>query len=169
MDFKWSSPFIMLTLFSVCKEKCMVNKKKKKKKKKQVILSALRLLDCAFTGCLSTLYKCLLTTMVQDIPFHEIPLIRDCCNHKESCTPVSLCVTIISRTISSELLVQGNFKHIWFSQEHWYWRDSNSQPLAPQASALRTQSKMLAYTEETGYDVRSNLKVRWGLFKPRPF
>ena len=39
---------------------------------------------------LSTLYRCSLTTMAQDIlSFHEIPLIRDCCNHKGSCTLVS--------------------------------------------------------------------------------
>ena len=39
-------------------------------------------------------------------------------------------------TISSEFLVQGNFKHTQFSREQWYWRDSNSQPLAPKASAV---------------------------------
>ena len=40
------------------------------------------------------------------------------------------------KTISSEFLVQGNFKHTQFSQEHWYWRDSNLQPLAPKVSAI---------------------------------
>ena len=39
-------------------------------------------------------------------------------------------------TISSEFLVQGNFRHTQFSPEHWYWQDSNSQPLAPKASAV---------------------------------
>ena len=32
--------------------------------------------------------------------------------------------------------VQGNFKHTQFPQEHWFWRDSNSQPLALKASAV---------------------------------
>ena len=30
-------------------------------------------------------YRWSLTTMAQDIPFHEIPLISDCCNHRGSC------------------------------------------------------------------------------------
>ena len=34
----------------------------------------------------STLYRCSLTTLAQDKPYHEIPLIRDCCNHNGSCT-----------------------------------------------------------------------------------
>ena len=43
--------------------------------------------------------------------------------------------TSFYETISSEFLVQGNFKHTQFSREHcWYWRDSNSQPLAPKAT-----------------------------------
>ena len=44
--------------------------------------------------------------------------------------------TSFYETISSEFLVQGNFKHTQFSREHWNWRDSNSQPLAPKASAV---------------------------------
>ena len=44
--------------------------------------------------------------------------------------------TSFYETISSEFLVQGNFKHTQFSRENWYWRDSNSQPLAPKASAV---------------------------------
>ena len=43
---------------------------------------------------------------------------------------------IFYKTISSEFLVQGNFKHTQFSREHWHWWDSNSQPLAPKASAV---------------------------------
>ena len=35
---------------------------------------------------LSTLYRCSLTTVAQDKPYHEKPLIRDCYNHKGSCT-----------------------------------------------------------------------------------
>ena len=71
------------------------------------------------------------------IPFHEIPFIRDCCNHKGGCTLVSPCLTIAAgisslsctqlrelgsapwveyKTISSEFLVQGNFKRTQFSR-----------------------------------------------------
>ena len=107
---------------------------------------------------LSTLYRCSLTTVAQartfkfpwaqDKQHHEKPLIRDCCNHKGRCT---LNQTIFNHrsqdqllefrmsfyeTISSEFLVQRNFKHTQFSREHWHWRDSNSQPLAPKASAV---------------------------------
>ena len=38
--------------------------------------------------------------------------------------------------ISSEFLVQENFKHTHFSRKHWNWRDSNSRPLVPKASAI---------------------------------
>ena len=44
--------------------------------------------------------------------------------------------TSFYETISSEFLVQGNFKHTQFSREHWHWRNSNSQPHAPRASAV---------------------------------
>ena len=39
-------------------------------------------------------------------------------------------------TISSEFLVQRTFKHTQFSREHWYWRESNWQPLAPKANTV---------------------------------
>ena len=44
--------------------------------------------------------------------------------------------TSFYETISSEFLVQGIFKHTQFSREHWYWRNSNSQPLASKGSAV---------------------------------
>ena len=44
--------------------------------------------------------------------------------------------TSFYETISCLFLVQGNFKHTQFSREHWNWRDSNTQPLAPKASAV---------------------------------
>ena len=47
--------------------------KKKQKNKSQVILSALCLPEFVNPCGLSTLYRCLPTTMEQDIPFHEIP------------------------------------------------------------------------------------------------
>ena len=62
-----------------------IKKLKKKKKKTQVIRSAL-CPDFVIPRGLSTLYRCSLTTLAQDKPYHEIPLIRDCCNHKGSCT-----------------------------------------------------------------------------------
>ena len=32
--------------------------------------------------------------------------------------------------------IQENFKHTRYSWEHWYWQDTNPQPLAPQASVV---------------------------------
>ena len=86
-------------------------------------------------------------TLQKDKPYQEIPLIRDCCNHKGSFTlfipynhrsqdQLLKFQTSFYKTISSEFLVQGNFKHTQFSREHWYWLDSNSQPLAPKVKAL---------------------------------
>ena len=45
-----------------------------KQKQKRVILSALCLPDFEIPHSLSTLNRCLLTTMEQGIPFHKIPL-----------------------------------------------------------------------------------------------
>ena len=106
---------------------------------------------------LSTLYRCSLTTVAQDKPYHEKPFIRDCFNHKGSCTLFRPYLTNRSRdqllefrtssyeTISSEFLVQGNFKHTQFSREHWNWRDSNTQPLAPKASAVSIELTWLLW------------------------
>ena len=55
--------------------------------------------------------------------------------------------TSFYETISSEFLVQGNFKHTQFSREHWYWRDSNSQPLTPKVSAVSIKLTWLLYKE----------------------
>ena len=42
--------------------------------------------DFVIPCSLKTFYRCSLTTLVQEKPYHEKPLIRDCCNHKGSCT-----------------------------------------------------------------------------------
>ena len=71
----------------------------------------------------------------------------DCCNHKGSCIlfkSFNYCSwdqllefhTSFYETISNEFLVHGNFKHTQFSQEYWYWRDSNLQLLALEASSV---------------------------------
>ena len=44
--------------------------------------------------------------------------------------------TSFYETISSEFLVQGNFKHSQISRQHCYWWDLNLQHLAPKASAI---------------------------------
>lgn len=71
----------------------------------------------------SKLYKCPLTTMAQDISFHEISLNRNCCNHKGTCTLVcpycnqdqlEFSVSFEER-ISREFLIQENSKHPQFS------------------------------------------------------
>ena len=56
---------------------------------------------------LSTLYRCSLTTVAQDKPYHEKPLIRDCFNRKGSCTlftPYLDVANIIEVTIYSEVI-----------------------------------------------------------------
>ena len=78
---------------------------KKQKQKTQVILSALRPRLVIPRG-LSTLYICSLTTMAQDKPYHEKPLIRDCCNHKGGggCTLFRPYITIASGISSSSFI-----------------------------------------------------------------
>ena len=66
-------------------------------------------------------------------PQGEMYPIQTIFNHCSRDQLLQFC-TSFYETIFSEFLVQGNFKHSHFSQEHWYWRDSNSQPLTPKAS-----------------------------------
>ena len=61
--------------------------------------------------------------------------------------------TCFYKTISSEFLVQGNFKHSHFSQAFiWYWRVSNSQPLAPKASAVSIELTWLHNLQHQRWD-----------------
>ena len=53
----------------------------------------------------------LMTNMAQDIPFHEIPLIRDCCNHQGSCTLVNPYL-IIAAVISSSNFIQVSTRQL---------------------------------------------------------
>ena len=71
-----------------------------KKEKMHVILNALSLPDFVIPCGLSTLYIFQLTTMTQNIPLHELPLIGDCCNHKGSFTLVSPYLIIVAGIIS---------------------------------------------------------------------
>ena len=84
---------------------------------------------------LSTFYRCLLTTMAHEKPHQEKPL---SINHR-SRDQLFEFRTSFYETISSEFLVQRNFKHTQFSREHWNWRDLNLQPLAPKASAVSSE------------------------------
>ena len=97
---------------------------------------------------LSTLCRCSLTTMAQRItipwetikqgllqPQGELYPFQTIFNHRSRDQLLEF-RTSFYETISSEFLVQGNFKHTQFSREHWNWPDSNSQPLAPKASAV---------------------------------
>ena len=68
-------------------------------------------------------------------PQGELYPIQTIFNHCSRDQLLEFC-TSFYETISSDFLVQGNFKHTQFSQEHWYWQDSNSQPLTPKASAV---------------------------------
>ena len=53
---------------------------------------------------LSTLYRCSLTTVAQDKPYHEKPLIRDCFNQKGSCTLFRPYLTIAAGISSSSFV-----------------------------------------------------------------
>ena len=121
---------------------------KKKKKKMQVILSALCPLLCNSMWPQHTLqmfadhcgprqtipWETINQGLLQ--PQGELYPIHTIFNHRSRDQLLKF-RTHFYETISSEFLVQGNFKHTqFFSREHWYWRDSNSQPLAPKASAV---------------------------------
>ena len=58
--------------------------------------------------------------------------------------------TSFYETISSEFLVQGNFKHTQFSREHWHWREKQ---WLHQYTKIRTNltAQQLCYTEESIY------------------
>ena len=53
---------------------------------------------------LSILYRCSLTTVAQDKPYHEKPLNRDCFNHKGSCTLFIPYLTIAAGISSSSFV-----------------------------------------------------------------
>ena len=120
-------------------------------RKMQMILSALHLPDFVIQCFLSTLYWCSLTTMAQDIPYHGKPLIRDCCNNSGSCTIVRPHLNIAAKNISSSCFMQVSMWHSAvtfqalsiFTSTSWYWQDSNSQPLAPQASVTSIEQTWL--------------------------
>ena len=119
-----------------------------KKKKMQVILSALCPLLCNSTRPQHTLqmfadhcgprqtipWETINQGLLQ--PQGELYPFQTIFNHR---SPDQLLEfrTNFYETISSEFLVQGNFKHTQFSWEHWNWRDSNTQSLAPKRVPYR--------------------------------
>ena len=119
----------------------------KKKKKTQVILSALCPLLCNSTRPQHTLqmfadhcgprqtipWETIYQGLLQ--PQGELYPIQTIFNHRSRDQLLEF-RTSFYETISSEFLVQGNFKHTQFLREHWNWRDSNTQPLAPKASTI---------------------------------
>ena len=60
---------------------------------------------------LGTLYRCSQTTVAQDKPYHEKPLIRDCFNHKGSCTLFRPYLTIAA-VISSSSFVRVSTRQL---------------------------------------------------------
>ena len=73
--------------------------------------SALCLPDLVILHGLSTLYRCSLTTLAQDITFHEIPLNRDWCHLMRSCTLVRPYLTMAAG-ISSTSFVQVSTRQL---------------------------------------------------------
>ena len=110
-------------------------------------LSALGPLLCIPHG-LSTLYRYSLTTVAQSKPYHQKPFNQGLLHPQGALYRIQTIInqrsqdqllefrTSFHKTISSEFLVQGNFKHTQFSREYWTWQDSNSQPHAPKARAV---------------------------------
>ena len=121
--------------------------KNDKKKKPQVILSALWPLLCNSTRPQHTLQMfadhcgprqpILWETINQGLLQlqGELYPIKTIFNHRSRDQLLELC-TSFYETISSEFLFQGNFKYTQFHESIGHWRDSNSQPLAPKASAV---------------------------------
>ena len=88
--------------------------------------------DLVIPHGLRTLYWYSLITLAQDKPYHDLQTILN----QHSRDQLLKLYTSFYKTISSELLVQGNFNHTQFSWEHWYWQDSNSQPFILKASTI---------------------------------
>ena len=85
-----------------------------------------------------SIYRCSLTTMAQDIPFLEIPLIRDCCNHKGSPSYLTIAAGISS---SSFILISTRQLAVSSSTLKFYKSigtegTQNLQPLTPQVSTV---------------------------------
>ena len=130
-----------------------------KGEKTQVILSALYPLLCNSTRPQHTLQMfadhcgprqtipAWETTINQGLlqPQKELYPIQTIFNHRSRDQLLGF-RTSFYEIISSEFLVQGNFKHTQFSREHWDWRDSNTQPLAPKASAVSIELTWLNHS-----------------------
>ena len=67
--------------------------------------------------------------------------------------------TSFYETISSECFVQWNLKHTQYSREHWYWRDSNSQPRAPKASTVSIELTWLTMVDMSILSIFQNAKL----------
>ena len=93
------------------KKKTKQNEKQKQKTHTCDFLNALCFPEFVIPRSLSTLYRCSLTKMAQGIPFHEIPLIRNCCNHMGNCTLVGSYLTIAAR-ISSWSFIQVSTRQL---------------------------------------------------------
>ena len=117
-------------------------------KKPQVILSALRPLLCNSTPQHTLQMFTDQTTVAQRLtiawetinqgllqPQGELYPIQTIFIHR-SRNQLLQFHTSFHETISSEFFVQENFKHTQFSQEHWNWRDSKSQPHTLKGSAV---------------------------------
>ena len=87
--FPYTSRFLLASHVGLIKKQKQKQKTKKQKNKNKKNAGDLKCtMPPAFViPCgLSTLYRCSLTTVAQDISYNEKPLIRDCFNHKGSCT-----------------------------------------------------------------------------------
>ena len=120
---------------------------------------------------LDTLYKCSLTTVAQDRPYHEKPLISNCCNHKGSCTLFRPRSKIADETSSSivwvsmrQLAVSSLFKGIssTFNFHQSTGTDgTRTQPHAPKASTLSIELTWFISTPYWNWAAVSQIAIIW--------
>ena len=138
----------------------------------QVIFSALRPLTCNSTQPQHTLqmftdhfgprqaipWETINQGLLQ--PQGELYPIQTIFSHRSWDQLLEFC-TSFYETISSEFLVQGNFKHTQFSREHWNWWDLNSQPLSPKSSAVSIELTWLLTLKQVQHII---ISLWWFLY-----
>ena len=95
---------------------------------------------------LSTLCKCSLTTLAQDKPYQEIPLIRDCCNHTGSCA-------IFNHRSRDQLLEFRTSFYETISNEFFYPREFQAHSIFTRALVLRGVGTNLEVVQDRGLGV----------------
>ena len=117
------------------------------------ILSALCLPDSVIPHGLSTLYRCSMTTVTQDKPYHQKQLIRGCYNDKGSCNLFRPYSTIVVG-ISSSSFVQISTRQL----------SVNSLSREFQALSIFTRALVLTGLELTTSHKQRERHIKWDNF-----